>query len=298
MAKIGFIGIGHMGKPISQRLVNAGHEVQVFDIEKSKSSEVEGATVVDSPAQVAEGCDYLFTMLPFSDDTIDVITGEKGATKAANPNCVFVDCGTGSPSLAWFLARQIREDGFEFLDCPVSGGVAQAEEGMLLLMGSGNKKVFDKTSEIFKAFSSKQHYLGEESGLGQLMQLTLNSLLAAGMVLFSESINFGEKAGLEKNQIFDVMSDSMLMAPFMKSKVNNFLNEQFDADFQTYLMDKDLIYINEVAEHIKAAMPLTSASWQYYRAAIAEGLEEDDFSSVYEVIKRLSFSSKAQRRAA
>jgi 3-hydroxyisobutyrate dehydrogenase-like beta-hydroxyacid dehydrogenase len=298
MAKIGFIGAGHTGRPIAQRLVNAGHEVTVYDANKENSMLVEGAEVMENPAQAADGREYLITMLPFSDDTIEVLMEDNGALSAAQPNCVFIDCGTGSPSLTWFIARQVNEDGFEFLDCPVSGGVREAEEGSLLLMGSGKKEVFDKASEIFEVFSAKQHYLGEESGLGQLMQLTLNSMLAAEMVLFSESVNFGEKAGIKKEQIFNVMKDSMLMAPFIKSKVTNLLEEKFDPDFQTYLMDKDLIYINEVAEHVKVAMPLTSISWQYYRSAIADGFEEKDFSSVYEVIKKLSTETKERKKAA
>lgn len=298
MAKIGFIGIGHMGKPISQRLVNAGHEVAVFDKEISKGEEVEGAIIAENPAQVAEDREYLFTMLPYSDDTIDVIAGDDGALSAARPNCVFIDIGTGSPSLSWFLGRQVKEEGFEYLDCPVSGSVEPAKEGKLLLMGSGNSEVFDNCLEIFEAFADKIHFMGEENGLGQLMKLTLNTMLGAGMVMFCESINFGLKAGLDKDLMLEVMNDSPLLAPFMKVKTDKILTEKFDADFQTYLMDKDFMYINEVAEHVKAALPLNSTAMQLYRTAMSEGKDKQDYSSIFEILKYLAFGSEEMRKAA
>lgn len=298
MSKIGFIGIGHMGRPMAQRLVDAGHELSVYDVDQNNAEKVSGAEVAKSSGELASGKEFVFSMLPFSDDTIEVLTDDNGALSAADKDCVFIDLGTGSPSLTWFLSRRIKEDGCEYLDCPVSGEVELAEKGNLMLVASGKKDVFERTREIFEILADRVHYMGEENGLGMLTKLSLNVMLATNMVALCESLNFGEKSGVDKNKLFEVMADSQIISESLKLKLDSIKNEKYSSEFQNYLMDKDLIYINEVAEFVKSPMSACSAAWQTYRTAIMEGLDSQDYSSVNHVIRQMNFGIQEKKKAA
>lgn len=287
-----------MGAPMAQRLVNAGHQVKVYDLEEEKAQMVKGATVVGSPALTAQESDYFISMLPYSDDTIDVITGDNGALTIAKPSCVFIDCGTGSPYQTYFLSQVIKDAGFIMLDCPVSGNVNMAEQGQVTMLSSGDETVFNNSKDILSVLASKIEYLGSSNGMGQIMNLALNSMLGTQMAVLAEAIDFGTNCGLDRNQTIDIIKESTMAAPFMKQKLEMLKNNDFTADFQTYLMDKDLMYISELAESNNCFMPLNAACAQLYRAAISSDLDEEDMASIVKIYNKLSPPRMGKEKAA
>ena len=278
--RLGFIGIGYMGRPIARRLLESGFKLTVYDRDRNKAGELirYGGTVTQSLSEIASNCNVVLSCLPSDEAVLEIYRGPDGVFAHARPGSVFIDLSTVSPETSQELSRLGLERGVEVLDVTMSGSTPIAESGLLTLFGGGNKERFDSAESIFRVIAKKYFYLGL-SGSGATMKLVVNALLGIGMQAIAEAVAFGEKAGLERNRLLDVLSQTAVVAPAHVGKLERAKNNDYTPQFPIRLMNKDFGLILNLAAAVGAQMPATRAAFEVNAAQAAEGIEQD-FSAV------------------
>jgi 3-hydroxyisobutyrate dehydrogenase-like beta-hydroxyacid dehydrogenase len=278
--RLGFIGIGYMGRPIAQRLLQAGFSLRAYDRDRSKAEELVryGGVVVQSIAEVASGSDVLLSCLSNDDAVLAVYLGRGGALASLRPGSIVIEMSTVSPKTARLVAQHGSDHDIAVLDVTISGSVPVAEKGALSLFGGGESASFQAAESIFAAISQKHSYLGP-SGSGATMKLVANALLGIGMQAIAEAVAFGEKAGLERHRLLEVLSQTAVVAPAHVGKLLRAMDEEFGAQFPLRLMNKDFGLILSLAESVGARMPATEAAFEI-NAKRLKGGREEDFSAV------------------
>ena len=278
--KLGFIGIGYMGRPIAQRLLKAGFQVAAYDRDRTKANELVrfGGTVAETVADLSSTCDVVLSSLPNDEVVLDVYKGPGGVLENAPRGSLLIDTSTVYPDTSKALWRLGSERGVDFLDVTISGSTPAAEQGALVLFAGGDQGCFDAAESIFRAIARKWFYLGP-TGSGATMKLVVNSLLGIGMQAIAEAVALGEKAGLDRNRLLDVMSQTAVVAPAHVGKFQRAMNNDYSPQFPLRLMNKDFGLILKLAAAIGAQMPATQAALEVNAAQSAEGAEQD-FSAV------------------
>jgi 3-hydroxyisobutyrate dehydrogenase len=278
--KLGFIGIGYMGRPIAQRLLEAGFKVTAYDRDRSKSEELtrHGGTVASSIAEIFRDCDVVLSCLPNDEIVLKIFSGPDGGFANARGGSLVIDMSTVYPETSKTLSRLGAERGVDVLDVTISGSTPVAEQGALTLFGGGPRASFDAAESIFRAIARKYFYVGP-SGSGATMKLVVNSLLGIGMQAIAEAVALGEKAGLERNRLLDVLSQTAVVAPAHVGKLHRATNGDYSPQFPLRLMNKDFGLILKLAAAVGAKMPATRAALDVNQAQMAEG-DEQDFSAV------------------
>jgi 3-hydroxyisobutyrate dehydrogenase-like beta-hydroxyacid dehydrogenase len=279
-AKLGFIGIGYMGRPIAQRLLQAGFSLAAYDRNRTKSEELVryGGVVAKNIAEVASGCDVLLSCLPSDQAVLSVHLGTSGALASMRPGSLAIEMSTVSPETSRQLAENGSHHGVQILDVTISGSTPAAEQGALVLFGGGDQACFQAAESIFRAIARKHFYMGA-SGSGATMKLVVNALLGIGMQAIAEAVALGEKAGLERNQLLEVLSQTAVVAPAHVGKLQNAINGDFTPQFPLRLMNKDFGLILSLAAAAGARVPATEAAFMVNARRSDEGKEED-FSAV------------------
>jgi len=278
--KLGFIGIGYMGRPIAQRLLQAGFKVAAYDRDRGKANELVrfGGTVAETVAELSSTCDVVLSSLPNDEVVLDVYKGPGGVLENAHRGSLLIDTSTVYPDTSKSLWRLGSERGVDFLDVTISGSTPAAEQGALVLFAGGDQGCFDAAESIFRVIARKWFYLGP-TGSGATMKLVVNSLLGIGMQAIAEAVALGEKAGLDRNRLLDVMSQTAVIAPAHVGKFQRAMNNDYFPQFPLRLMNKDFGLILKLAAAIGAQMPATQAALEVNAAQSAEGAEQD-FSAV------------------
>ena len=278
--KLGFIGIGYMGRPIAQRLLQAGFKVAAYDRDRGKANELVrfGGTVAETVAELSSTCDVVLSSLPNDEVVLDVYKGPGGVLENAHRGSLLIDTSTVYPDTSKSLWRLGSERGVDFLDVPISGSTPAAEQGALVLFAGGDQGCFDAAESIFRVIARKWFYLGP-TGSGATMKLVVNSLLGIGMQAIAEAVALGEKAGLDRNRLLDVMSQTAVIAPAHVGKFQRAMNNDYFPQFPLRLMNKDFGLILKLAAAIGAQMPAARAALEVNAAQSAEGAEQD-FSAV------------------
>ena len=278
--KLGFIGIGYMGRPIAQRLLQAGFKVAAYDRDRGKANELVplGGTVAESVAELSTTCDVVLSSLPNDEVVLDVYKGPGGVLENAHRGSLLIDTSTVYPDTSKSLWRLGSERGVDFLDVPISGSTPAAEQGALVLFAGGDQGCFDAAESIFRVIARKWFYLGP-TGSGATMKLVVNSLLGIGMQAIAEAVAIGEKAGLDRTRLLDVMSQTAVVAPAHVGKFQRAMNNDYSPQFPLRLMNKDFGLILKLAAAIGAQMPAARAALEVNAAQSAEGAEQD-FSAV------------------
>jgi 3-hydroxyisobutyrate dehydrogenase-like beta-hydroxyacid dehydrogenase len=278
--KLGFVGIGYMGRPIAKRLLEAGFKVMAYDRDRSKANELVqfGGTVAGSIAEVASSCDVVLSSLPNDDVVLDVYKGPDGLFANARPGSLVIELSTVYPETARTLSRLGSDRGVDVLDVTISGSVPFAEQGTLILFGGGDEEWFDAADAIFRAIARKWFYVGP-NGSGATMKLVVNSLLGIGMQAIAEAVALGEKAGLNRNRLLDVLSQTAVVAPAHAGKLQRAINNDYTPQFPLRLMNKDFGLILKLAKAVGARMPAAEAAFEINAAQWATGAEQD-FSAV------------------
>jgi 3-hydroxyisobutyrate dehydrogenase-like beta-hydroxyacid dehydrogenase len=279
-AKLGFIGIGYMGRPIAQRLLQAGFPLAAYDRNHAKAEELVryGGVVAKSIAEVASGCDVLLSCLASDEAVLSVYLGPEGALARLRPGSLVIEMSTVSPETSRQLAEHGSHHGIQVLDVTISGSTPTAEQGALVLFGGGEQANFQAAESIFRAIARKYFYLGP-SGSGATMKLVVNALLGIGMQAIAEAVALGEKAGLERNQLLEVLSQTAVVAPAHVGKLQRAMNGDFTPQFPLRLMNKDFGLILSLASAVGARVPATEAAFEVNARRSDEGKEED-FSAV------------------
>ncbi len=279
-SKLGFVGIGYMGRPIARRLLECGFKVTACDRDRSKAKELVryGASVAQSVSELAASCDVILSCLPSDEAVLDLYRGPNGALANTRPGSVIIDMSTVYPETSRELSRLGSERGIKVLDVTISGSVPAAEQGILTLFGGGDQECFCAAESIFRAIAQKYFYLGP-TGSGATMKLVVNTLLGTGMQAIAEAVALGEKAGLERHRLLDVLSETAVVAPAHLGKLQRAMNGDYSPQFPLRLMNKDFGLIFYLAAAVGARMPATEAAFEVNARQSEQG-DEQDFSAV------------------
>ena len=278
--RLGFVGIGYMGRPIARRLLESGFKLTAYDRNESKSRELVqyGGSVAQSLPDLVSKCNVVLSCLPSDEAVLEIYRGANGVFAHARSGSVAVDMSTVSPETSREISRLGLQHGVEVLDVTMSGSTPIAESGLLTLFGGGNKKRFDSAESIFRVIAKKYFYLGP-SGSGATMKLVANALLGIGMQAIAEAVALGEKAGLERNRLLDVLSQTAVVAPAHVGKLERAKNRDYTPQFPIRLMNKDFGLILNLAAAVGARMPAAGAAFEI-NARQSEQETEQDFSAV------------------
>ena len=287
MSNIAFIGLGVMGYPMAGYISKAGHNVTVYNRTDTKAdkwlAEFKGSKA-DTPAKAAESADFVFTCVGNDEDLNEVTIGENGIYKTIKKGSIYIDNTTASANIARKLAQSAEAHGFTFLDAPVSGGQAGAENGALTVMVGGSKIAFERAKPIIDCYSKKVKLLGS-SGNGQLAKM-VNQICIAGLVQgLSEAINFGKKAGLNMEDVIEVISKGAAQSWQMENRYKTMIDDQFEFGFAVDWMRKDLKIAMDEAKNNGSQLPVTEIVDKYYGEVQEMGGKRWDTSSL---IRRLS----------
>jgi 3-hydroxyisobutyrate dehydrogenase-like beta-hydroxyacid dehydrogenase len=290
--KLGFIGIGYMGRPIVQRLLASGFQVAAYDRNRNKAEELIplGGTVSESVAQLSSRCDVVLSCLPSDETVLDVYRGPGGVIANALRGALAIDLSTVNPATSLELSKLGSERGVEVLDVTISGSTPAAEQGALVLFGGGDQACFSAAEFIFRAIARKYFYLGP-SGSGAVMKLVVNALLGIGMQAIAEAVAFGEKSGLDRNRLLSVLSETAVVAPAHVGKFERAIKNDYSPQFPLRLMNKDFGLILSLATAVGAEMPATRAAFEVNAAQSAQGLEQDFSAVILEMEKRAHLGS-------
>ena len=279
---LAFIGLGVMGYPMAGHLAAAGHRVTVYNRTKEKAqrwvSEHDGESAA-TPALAAKDADFVFCCVGNDDDLRSVTTADKGAFAAMRPGSVFIDHTTTSAEVARASYAESRQRGFAFIDAPVSGGQAGAENGQLTVMIGGDEEAVEKAAPLIDCFARMQARLGP-SGSGQLAKM-VNQICIAGLVQgLSEALHFAGKAGLDARAVVDVISKGAAQSWQMDNRASTMIDGEFDFGFAVNWMRKDLGYVLSEARQNGAHLPVTALVDQFYSKVQAMGGGRWDTSSL------------------
>ncbi|ESX62468.1 oxidoreductase [Mesorhizobium sp. LSHC422A00] len=283
MASVAFLGLGVMGYPMAGHLRNkGGHDVTVYNRTAAKAEQwvvQHGGKSAATPADAAEGQDFVFSCVGNDDDLRSVTTGADGAFAAMKKGAVFIDNTTASAEVARELADAAEKAGFSFLDAPVSGGQAGAENGVLTVMVGGEQAAFDKARPVIDAFARMVGLMGP-SGAGQLTKM-INQITIAGLVQgLAEGIHFGKKAGLDIEKVIEVISKGAAGSWQMENRHKTMNAGKYDFGFAVDWMRKDLGICLDEADRNGARLPVTALVDQFYKDVQAMGGKRWDTSSL------------------
>ena len=279
---VAFIGLGVMGFPMAGYISKGGHNVTVYNRTASKAdkwlSEYKGQKA-DTPAKAAAGADFIFTCVGNDKDLREVTFGETGIFKTIKKGAVYIDNTTASATIAREIYDYSKKNNFGFLDAPVSGGQAGAENGALTVMIGGDEKDFEKAKDKIDCYSKKMKLLGK-SGSGQLAKM-VNQICIAGLVQgLSEAINFGMKAGLNMEDVIEVISKGAAQSWQMENRYKTMIDDKFDFGFAVDWMRKDLKIAMDEAKNNGSLLPITELVDQYYEEVQKMGGNRWDTSSL------------------
>jgi 3-hydroxyisobutyrate dehydrogenase-like beta-hydroxyacid dehydrogenase len=279
-SKLGFVGIGYMGRPIARRLLESGFKLTAYDRDRGKAQELvrDGGRVADSVSELSASCDVILSCLPNDEAVLDIYRGPDGAIANTRPDSVIIDMSTVYPETSRELSRLGSKRGIEVLDVTISGSVPAAEQGSLTFFGGGDQECFDAAQSIFRVIARKYFYLGK-SGSGATMKLVVNTLLGTGMQAIAEAVALGEKAGLDRHRLLDVLSETAVVAPAHLGKLQRAMAGDYSPQFPLRLMNKDFGLIFYLAAAVGARMPATEAAFEVNARQSEQGREQD-FSAV------------------
>jgi 3-hydroxyisobutyrate dehydrogenase-like beta-hydroxyacid dehydrogenase len=291
-SKLGFVGIGYMGRPIAQRLLASGFKLAAYDRHRAKAEELSqyGGTAAESVAQLSSNCDVVLSCLASDEAVLQVYGGADGVFAHARQGALVIDLSTVNPRTSQELSRLGSERGVQVLDVTMSGSTPVAEQGALTLFGGGEQGCFAAAESIFRVIARKYFYLGP-SGSGATMKLVVNSLLGIGMQAIAEAVALGEKAGLDRTRLLGVLSETAVVAPAHVGKLERALKNDYSPQFPLRLMNKDFGLILNLAAALGAQMPATRAAFQVNAAQSAQAQEQDFSAVILEMEKQAQLSS-------
>ncbi|BBD38430.1 MULTISPECIES: NAD(P)-dependent oxidoreductase [Aminobacter] len=283
MASVAFLGLGVMGYPMAGHLKNkGGHDVTVYNRTAAKAEKwaaQHGGAFAATPAEAAQGKDFVFACVGNDDDLREVTTGARGAFGSLKKGAIFIDNTTASAEVARELDTAAKAGGFHFLDAPVSGGQAGAENGVLTVMVGGEQEPFERARPVIDSFARMVGLMGP-AGAGQLTKM-INQICIAGLVQgLAEGIHFGKKAGLDIEKVVDVISKGAAGSWQMENRHKTMNAGKYDFGFAVDWMRKDLGICLEEADRNGAKLPVTALVDQFYKDVQGMGGKRWDTSSL------------------
>ncbi|GMR11809.1 MAG: NAD(P)-dependent oxidoreductase [Anaerolineae bacterium] len=286
--RIGYIGLGLMGKAIASNLLRAGFELTVHNRSRAAVQELVslGASEAETPRQVAEASEVVFTNLPDSPDVETVVLGPEGISEGASEGMIYVDNSTIKPETARSIARALTEKGVSALDAPVSGGDVGAKEGTLAIMVGGPREAFDRALPVFEAMGKTITYVGE-SGAGQVAKACNQVMVAAQMVAMGELLLLAQRADVSPVRVVEAIRGGAAQCWTLDVKPPRLFAGERGPGFKAYMMHKDLGIVLDTARSYGMPLPATANHMQLFEAMLQLGMRDLDNSAVLGVLETL-----------
>jgi len=287
MAKLGFLGLGLMGYPMAKRLLQAGHEVALWSHTKEKAAQLANdgkGTACDSPREVAERSDCVFLCVGTTEMSKNVLTGNGGVIEGAKAGSIVADASTVSPQASREIGEQFASRGVHFLDAPCTGSTPGATNGTLTFMIGGDQTAFERAKPWFEPMGKLFYYCGGP-GMGLQAKLTQNLILANIMQAFNEGMVLATKGGVDPTLMLQILENSAAKSGLISYKAPFVLKRDFQTNFSTKWMHKDIGLALESGRQLNVPLPQTGVTQQMFQAAISEGYGEEDFCSTVKVVE-------------
>lgn len=294
--RVGFIGLGIMGKPMAKNVLKEGYDLMVFDFNKAAVAELvaAGAEEGNTSKEVAEFADVVITMLPNSPNVKAALFSENGIASGLTAGKTIIDMSSISPVASREFAATLAESGVEFLDAPVSGGEPGAIAGTIAIMVGGKKEIFDTYYDLMMTMGSSATYVGEV-GAGNVTKLANQMIVAINIAAVSEAFALATKAGVDPQLVFEAIKGGLAGSNVMNQKAPKILSRNFDPGFRIELHMKDLQNTLDTAHEINVSVPFTSQMMEIMQSLKIHGMEKEDHSAIakyYESINGLTIESK------
>jgi 2-hydroxy-3-oxopropionate reductase len=289
MEKIGFIGLGIMGKPMATNLLMAGYPLVVHDIDHTRVNELvkKGAEGADSPKQVAQNCDVVITMLPDSPEVEEVVLGENGLLEAATPEMIIVDMSSINPMTTVRMAKEAQKKGVRMLDAPVSGGEPGAIAGSLAIMVGGNKDDFERCKQIFEKMGKSIVHVGK-IGSGQVTKLANQIIVALNLAAIGEGFVLAMKAGVDPRLVFEAIRGGLAGSRALEQKASKIFSGDFKPGFREELHVKDLNNALKAGDSLGVPLFLTSMVNQMFKHLTVKGEEKNDHCGIIHFMEEMA----------
>jgi 2-hydroxy-3-oxopropionate reductase len=287
--KIGFIGLGIMGKPMSRNLLKAGYELVVMDRnpEVVKAVAADGAATAGTPKAVAEKTDVVITMLPNSPEVRDVVLGRDGLIHGVRPGAALIDMSSIAPLVAREIGERLKERGVEMLDAPVSGGEPKAIDGTLSVMVGGKKEIFDRYYPVMKAMAGSVVLTGE-LGAGNITKLANQIIVALNIAAMSEALVLASKAGVSPDLVYQAIRGGLAGSTVLDAKAPLVMDRKFTPGFRIRLHIKDLANVLDTSHELGVPLPLTASVMEIMQALKADGMADLDHGGLVRYYEKLA----------
>ncbi|PRX21800.1 tartronate semialdehyde reductase [Orenia metallireducens] len=292
MKKIGFIGLGIMGKPMAKNLMDAGHEMIVLDINQDVLKEMKeyGAELAATPKEIAENSEVIITMLPNSPHVKAVVLGENGVIEGVKEGQVLIDMSSISPLVSQEVAAELEKKGVEMLDAPVSGGQEGAEAGTVAFMVGGKEDIFKENKAILDIMGGSVTLVGS-IGAGETTKLVNQVIVGINIAAVAEALSLGKKAGVDPENIFNAIRGGLAGSQCLEDKAPRMIAGEYDPGFKMKLHVKDLTNAFETSRELHTYMPLASQVMEMMQKLLADGHTEVDHGGLglfYEKLNNIS----------
>ncbi|MCI5725592.1 2-hydroxy-3-oxopropionate reductase [Fusobacterium sp.] len=287
--KVGFIGLGIMGRPMSKNLLKAGYDLTVFDFNKNAVEDVvaAGAKAAKSGKEVGENVDVLITMLPNSPHVKSALFDKNGAAEGLKRGTVVIDMSSINPVESQNIAKKLDEIGIEFLDAPVSGGEPKAIDGTISVMVGGKEEIFDKYYDLMKSMAGSVVRVGDV-GAGNTTKLANQMIVALNIAALSEAFVLCEKANVDPQLVFEAIKGGLAGSTVMNAKAPMMINRNFEPGFRIELHIKDLQNALDTSHAINVSLPLTSQVMEMMQALKIDGRETKDHSAILNYYEKIN----------
>jgi len=287
--KIGFIGLGIMGKPMSKNLIKAGYDLLVYDINKDAVNDVvaAGAKEAESVREIGATCDIIMTMLPDSPQVKSVVLGDGGLIETIREGTIFIDMSSINPVASKEIAAELEKKGVKMLDAPVSGGEPKAIDGTLAFMVGGPEDVFEKCKPILEAMGSSVVRCGD-IGAGNTTKLANQIIVALNIAAVSEAFMLAQKAGVDPHLVFKAIRGGLAGSTVMEAKAPMIMAGNFKPGFKVDLHIKDLNNALSAGHTVGSPLPLTAQVMEMLQTLRADGCGQDDHSAIAKYYEKLT----------
>lgn len=287
--RVGFIGLGIMGKPMAKNLLKAGYDLVVTDLNQEAVAELAaaGAQAAANGAGVAGACQVVITMVPNSPHVRAAVLGENGVAQGAKPGTVLIDMSSIDPTESKAIGAELAKKGIEMLDAPVSGGEPKAIDGTISVMVGGKRELFDRYYDLLMAMAGSVVYVGE-LGSGNVAKLANQIVVAVNIAAVAEALTFAKKAGTDPELVYQAIRGGLAGSTVMDAKTPMMLAGNFKPGFRVELHIKDLTNALNAAHAISAPVPLSGQLMEIMQSVKADGCDKEDHSSIVRFYEKLS----------
>ncbi len=287
--KVGFIGLGIMGRPIALNLLKGGHEVTVWArrAESMHPLQESGALVASSPTDLAKNVDAVISMVADAPDVREVMLGAQGVASTARTGLLAIDMSTIMPEAARAIAAELANVGVDFLDAPVSGGEVGAIAGTLSIMVGGSTAGFERARPLFECMGKNIVHIGE-SGAGQVAKAANQIMTGVGILTVAEALNFASRNGVDPAKVREALLGGFAYSRILENHGQRMLDRQFKPGFKSWMHQKDMNIVMQSAHALGMALPASAAAAQMFNAMVGTGLGEEDSIAVLKLLEKLS----------